>query len=309
MYTICIGDDNVYNALETLTHKNGDRVIIIDIKHLADLKDFFGKLSQSDELNPFQHWITHDMYDFSLPNEQIKSLVLMAVHKPFYAKVELIYNGKKRTIRSLVRPDFDQASGYLKNHLNAHGYFVMPALDLPLKRLATQSGLAVYGKNNISYIEGLGSNFSYLPFYSDIPCPQDTWGEPSVADECENCDLCFKACPTGSIRKDRFLIDTSRCLSFVNEMPGEFPEWLDENIHHTAYDCLYCQINCPMNAYQINQIADTIEFDAEETNCLINGDEFVTLEERTKVKLHNLGMDAWYQAIPRNLKILLSREK
>jgi len=64
-----------------------------------------------------------------------------------------------------------------------------------------------------------------------------------------------------------------------------------------------------MNAYQINQIADTIEFDAEETNCLINGDEFVTLEERTKVKLHNLGMDAWYQAIPRNLKILLSREK
>jgi|GEM_PF-4760553 len=70
MYTICIGDDNVYNALETLTHKNGDRVIIIDIKHLADLKDFFGKLSQSDELNPFQRWITHDVYDFTLPNEQ-----------------------------------------------------------------------------------------------------------------------------------------------------------------------------------------------------------------------------------------------
>ena len=62
-----------------------------------------------------------------------------------------------------------------------------------------------------------------------------------------------------------------------------------------------------MNAEQINKIEDTLSFDAEETNCIINGTEFNTLEEKTKQKLQYLGMDDWYKAIPRNLKILLSK--
>lgn len=294
--------------METLAAKNGDRLTIIDIKHLNELKDFFNEYCQRNELNPFQKWITNKMYDFTIPDERIKSLILVAVHHPFYAKVEFIFNGKKKTILSLVRSNFNRAESYLKSYLEAQGFLLKPVFNLPLKRLGAQSGLAVYGKNNITYVDGLGSNFSYLSFFSEVPCTRDTWDEPKMAERCQkNCMLCVNACPTGAILENRFLIDNQRCLSFFNEVPDDFPEWLDEKMHHTAYDCLYCQKICPMNADQIDQIEVNIGFDAEETNSIINGVEFSSLKIQTRQKLQHLGMDDWYKAIPRNLKILLSR--
>lgn len=128
-----------------------------------------------------------------------------------------------------------------------------------------------------------------------------------MAETCHNCMLCVNTCPTGAIRQDRFLIDNSKCLSFFNEVPDEIPEWLDEKIHHTAYDCLFCQKICPMNADQINKIEDNIGFNDEETLKIIDGTKFNSLEEKTRQKLQYLGMDDWYKAIPRNLKILLSK--
>jgi len=293
--------------LEALAKENGDRLSIINITHLAELKTFFSKYTQTSDLNPFQKWITNEMYDFKIPDERINSLILLAIHHPFYAEVDFIYNGKKKTVLSLVRSDFDKAEKYLKSYMQAMGFLLIPAFNLPLKRLGTQSGLAVYGKNNITYVDGLGSNFSYLPFFSNLPCTEDTWGEPKLAEHCEHCNLCVNACPTGAIRQDRFLIDNSKCLSFFNEVPDEFPEWLDEKIHHTAYDCLYCQKICPMNANQIHKIEGNIFFNTEETNRILTGTEYNTLEAQTQQKLQYLGMDDWYKAIPRNLKLLLSR--
>ena len=125
----------MHKALEALAEKNGDRLIVIDIKHLEDLKAFFKEFNQTNDLNHFQQWITNEMYDFTLPDENIKSLILMAINHPLYARVDFVYKGKKKTILSLVRADFKRAGQYLKNHLEARGYFVLPAFNLPLKRL------------------------------------------------------------------------------------------------------------------------------------------------------------------------------
>lgn len=68
------------------------------------------------------------------------------------------------------------------------------------------SGLAKYGRNNITYVNGLGSNFS------DIKCQEDTWGEVQNESFCNECNLCGEHCPTGAILEYRFLIDTLECL-------------------------------------------------------------------------------------------------
>ena len=62
-----------------------------------------------------------------------------------------------------------------------------------------------------------------------------------------------------------------------------------------------------MNADQIVKIENNINFNEEETREILNGTEFNSLEEKTRQKLQYLGMDDWYKAIPRNLKILLSK--
>ena len=74
------------------------------------------------------------------------------------------------------------------------------------------------------------------------------WDEPLQLDRCERCSACLRACPSGAIRADRFLLQTDRCLTSVNEDEAPFPDWVDPAWHHCAVGCLRCQQSCPENA-------------------------------------------------------------
>ena len=105
------------------------------------------------------------------------------------------------------------------------GFSIADRQNLPLKRLAVQSGLAKYGRNNIAYVSGMGSYLKLAAFVVDIPCETFTWiDSPVMAPMCENCDLCIINCPNGNISKERFIIDHSKSKS-----------------------CSTCQDCCPMN--------------------------------------------------------------
>ena len=84
----------------------------------------------------------------------------------------------------------------------------------------------------------MGSNLSYIAFYTDIPCFEDHWRPVCHFEFCDKCGNCVKHCVTGAIKKDSFLIDNEKCLSCINESAGDFPHWMPKNIHHTLYDCL-----------------------------------------------------------------------
>ena len=84
---------------------------------------------------------------------------------------------------------------------------------------------------------------------TDAPPPPDAaWDEPLQLDRCERCSACLRACPGGAIRADRFLLQTDRCLTTVNEDEAPFPDWVDPAWHHCAVGCLRCQQACPENA-------------------------------------------------------------
>ena len=61
--------------------------------------------------------------------------------------------------------DFESTESHLKKFLLSENYKIVEVSDIPLKRLAVQSGMAVYGRNNICYIDGMGSNFSFIAYY------------------------------------------------------------------------------------------------------------------------------------------------
>ena len=54
------------------------------------------------------------------------------------------------------------------------------------------------------------------------------WHAPRMLPRCEHCRSCARACPTGAIAADRFLLHAERCLVFHNERPGTipFPRWI-----------------------------------------------------------------------------------
>jgi epoxyqueuosine reductase len=103
--------------------------------------------------------------------------------------------------------------------LAEQGYRLAGVL-VPKKLLAGCSGLARYGCNNITYIEGMGSYHRLVAFCSDLPCEEDEWQSPRMMDLCERCTACRRACPTAAIAPDRFLLHAERCLAYLNELPG-----------------------------------------------------------------------------------------
>ncbi len=290
---------------EALAH--GDRLQIITADCLHNLKTDIELFRKNKDLNDFQKWITDHMYNLEAPALEftIKSIIIVANPHPSYAKVEFVKQGKKFNFLSLVVSDLNRTEKYLKDYLAPKDYHIESASNLPLKRLAVSSGLAIYGKNNICYIEGMGSFFSLYAYFSDIQCDNDDWLEMRHDDRCNECKICLKNCPTKAIKEDRFLIDNTRCLSFFNESPGEFPEWIPISVHHCLYDCLKCQIHCPMNRDYVNNVLGTVRFNEDETDMLLSGRPLNAYTPALKQKAEILGLCQWIDAIPRNLKVLL----
>jgi len=100
----------------------------------------------------------------------------------------------------------------VKNALKEAGLAAKLYTSMPIKRLASMSGLAEYGRNNITSVPGIGSWVQYTVFLTDMPYDDSNWRDkPIMAAECEDCDICIKACPKGAISKDRFLYFREKC--------------------------------------------------------------------------------------------------
>jgi epoxyqueuosine reductase len=225
--------------------RNGEKAKLIPICRLESLREALACFKRDEALNRFQEWILGGLYSFEPPGGfPALSILLVAIPHPFYAHVELAQSGKRYRCLSPVASDFETTEANIRAAL-PEGYLLAAAENLPLKRLAVQSGLAEYGRNNICYIGGMGSSFSLSAFFSDIPCEDGDWNEVRVASICSDCGYCLARCPTGAIREDRFLIDNMRCLSYLNERAEPFPPWLDEAVHHCLYDCLSFELYPP----------------------------------------------------------------
>ena len=140
------------------------------------------------------------------------------------------------------------------------GYRLFPA-RIPLKLASARSGLTCYGRNNITYIEEMGSFYRLKAFFSDMPIEYEDWHKPRMLKQCKDCSACVKKCPTGAISGDAFIIKQDRCLTFHNERLSEFPEWIDDNWHHCLIGCMCCQTICPANRQVKNWMEDSVYFE------------------------------------------------
>jgi len=141
-----------------------------------------------------------------------------------------------------------------------------------------------------------------MAFSTEMPCENDIWVEPTVAEKCKDCGICVEKCPTNAIIKDSFLIDNQKCLSTINEDDDGFPDWLPETVHHTPFDCLMCQATCPMNE---NQEIIEVTFNQEETERVLAGAPYKDVPKELEKKIDLLGLD-WWASVPRNLRVLFN---
>jgi epoxyqueuosine reductase len=174
---------------------------------------------------------------------------------------------------------------------------------LPLKTFAARSGLMRYGRNNVAYVEKLGSYFRLTAFFSEAECPDFIWGERMMLPACRKCTKCLDACPTGAIGSDRFVVHAERCLTFLNELPAEkdFPSWVSHSSHNALIGCMRCQQTCPYN--RSLEILDGPTFTRDEASTLLK--DPAKADAGLIAKIESAGLDA--SVFPRNLIALLAR--
>jgi epoxyqueuosine reductase len=246
----------------------------------------------------------------SLPKAQ--SVIVVAVPRP-QTRAVFTWNGIRRPL--VIPPTYtayksitEQVQNLLARMLSEKGYNVT-GTALPLKLLAARSGLVRYGRNNVCYVSGMGSFLQLVAVYSDMPCEEDSWQEATMLQACEECELCRRACPTGAIPSDRFLLRAERCISYHNEKKGDvpFPSWMDASWHNCLEGCMRCQRACPLNKQFLDWVGEEEEFSEEETALLLDGASRDKLSEETVRKLAHLDILDDLGILPRNLGVFFKK--
>lgn len=298
----------LYSQLERHNYKGK----VISVEHLHELKDDIRGRRRKGLFDEEFYREDLTFFDFQIPRSlpEAQSLIVVAAFQP-QIKISFLWNGESFPL--IVPPTYSYSTdrnvkGLLEGLLPPEGYHLTESA-LPLKLLAVHSGLAQYGKNNISYANGFGSFYRLAAFFTDLPSPEDNWGELRTLERCDKCLACANACPTGAISSDRFLLYAERCITFHNERRGEFPKWLNPTWHNSLVGCLHCQKCCPLNKDFVELIEERETFDHDETALLLQGMTRDKIPPETVRKLERLDIIEYLDELPRNLSVLLKKQQ
>lgn len=301
---------NFHRRLEDLGYKGQ----VINAKRIPDLRNNMQTL-RDQSLIPSSLYEDYKIYfEFEVKADfpEVNSLFTIAKPVPQH---RAIFNWRGKKLPLIIPPTYlynkeitNEVKVIMAEVLSPEGFNFTYA-RLPQKTLAVRGGLAEYGRNNISYIQGMGSFFRLTTFYTDFPVEEDNWRELKMMELCNKCSACINNCPTGAISTDRFLLHVERCLTQHNEQPGEipFPEWIDPSWHNCLVGCLQCQNVCPAN----KKVKDWTEagpvFTEEETKLLTNKQELDNLPIKLMMKLKKFEFAHYLKVFPRNIGGILKK--
>jgi len=309
-----MSENTIIENFNKILESKGYKGTVITANRIPDLQKAVKKFNDEKFLDTefYEEYKKYFEFEPKADFGEVKSLFMIAMPQPQY---EIVFNWKNKEVPLIIPPTYlhgraliNQANAFLTDLLKPSGYSVEFA-RLPQKTLAVRVGVAEYGRNNITYVRGMGSFHRLFTFYSDFPYEQDNWQELKMMDLCKECSACVNKCPTGAISKDRFLLHAEQCLTFHNEHPADvpFPDWIDPSWHNCLVGCMHCQKVCPANKKVINWTKPGPTFSEEETKLLLSGTTVENLPEETRRKVEEHNLDNYLFVYPRNLGVILDR--
>ena len=289
----------IRGLLDEIT-SHGDRGAITPFSRIEDLKNDLIALKNGDYhtdwLNRMVNHITDDANKFIPANVNFEPRSLISVIMPSHKVIyQFSYLGK--FVNYAVPPgqnnfykNNDRVLQYISEYLSPLGFSAAKAVTIPQKLLAVHCGLGLYGRNNICYNNEFGSYMTIMTYISDLPCDETDWFPIRRMEICEKCCECVTACPTKAIEKNRLLIDSDRCVTYYNENPGEFPEWLDQDVHNCVVGCMKCQDCCSANSINKDNVDIQAIFSENETTELLQNKGGLPYTDSLAAKIEATGL-------------------
>jgi epoxyqueuosine reductase len=302
-------ESNVVESLEKELLSEGVESKIVPISRWKDVRDEMTEvLDGFTDPGILKYIRTYFDFDIDKSLQNPGSLLIMGVPSP---KFRFHFNQDGKEIEVIVPHSYldpsrtnDRIESILERTLGAGGT-QFARLRIPAKLLAVRSGLARYGRNNITYVGNMGSQVRFMIYALDLHVEYQEWHEKRKMDRCNGCDLCLDNCPTGAIDRSRFLLRAEKCLTYFNEEEDEIPEWVDSSSHNCLVGCMICQDVCPENGDVAKEIVEGATFSEEETKALLRAANIEDLPSDLRKKVEDTDLSSLYPVLPRNLGLLL----
>jgi epoxyqueuosine reductase len=111
---------------------------------------------------------------------------------------------------------------------------------------ARRSGLGWMGKNTMLIHPKKGSYFFLAEIILDVELEYDH----PIRDHCGTCTKCIDACPTEAISPEGYVLDGSKCISYLTiEIKEKIPAEFQDKMEGWIFGCDICQEVCPWNRF------------------------------------------------------------
>ena len=166
---------------------------------------------------------------------------------------------------------------------------------------AKRSGLGWIGKNTLLITPARGSWF----FLGEIIIDMELTFDLPIKDHCGTCRRCIEACPTQAISPEGYIMDGSKCISYLTiELKNEIPTDFEGKMENWVFGCDICQQVCPWNRF--SQAHNESEFNPHPMVLALDkkGWEDLSSSQFEEWFGHTPVKRTGYEGIRRNLRFL-----
>ena len=147
----------------------------------------------------------------------------------------------------VVRNKLHELLQYIQLHIGeVNGRCFVDSGPVLERDWAKRSGVGWAGKNTLIIHPRQGSFFFLATLILDLELETDD----TIRDHCGTCTRCIDACPTEAISPAGYLLDASKCISYLTiELREEIPAAFKGKMENWAFGCDICQDVCPWNRF------------------------------------------------------------
>lgn len=220
-----------------------DTVGFTSCRKFKILEDFFSLRKDKEYENEFEEKDIQKRINPNIYMEEGKAIISIAFpyifNKNFNNKIYFSKYTMGRDYHLVVSEYLKKLCAFIESLGGKVQYFV-DSNTLPERYIANLCGIGFIGKNNMLITKKYGSYVFLGEIITNLELDED---EPLMC-QCGECNLCLKACPTGSINED--MDNPNICLSYITQKKQIEDSWFSK-LQGRIFGCDSCQKVCPYN--------------------------------------------------------------
>ncbi len=200
------------------------------------MANHFDKRVDPTKLVPGAKTVVSLLYNYHAPEKQNDPSAPKISQYAYGEDYHFVIKRKLKDLLAFIREEVGEVEGRV---------FVDSAPVLE-RDWAKRAGNGWVGKHTLLLHPRAGSYFFLAELIIDLALDPD----PPMKDYCGTCTRCIDACPTEAIAPEGYLVDGSKCISYLTiELREAIPNEFQDKMENWMFGCDICQEVCPWNRF------------------------------------------------------------